>query len=150
QEAVTIRPPLVYGPAVRGNLRALARLVRTALPLPFAGLGARRSLVGVTNLTGAVELCLRHPDAAGGRYLVADWHPTTADLAAALAAADGRAVRLWPVPSAAFRMAAALGAGAAIARLTEALEVDAGGLSRLGWRPEVAPADELVRLMRAL
>ncbi|MCC7274070.1 MAG: NAD-dependent epimerase/dehydratase family protein [Alphaproteobacteria bacterium] len=148
-ETAIVRPPLVYGPGAAGNLRALARLVRSGLPLPFAGLDNRRSLVGVGNLATAIETCLRHPAAAGGRFLVADWHPSTAELVRALAAAAGRPPRLWPLPSALFRVLAMLGGGAALARLTQSLEVDASGLAALGWRPATPPAAELAALMRA-
>jgi nucleoside-diphosphate-sugar epimerase len=144
---VVLRPPLVYGASARGNLRALARLVRTGMPLPFARLANRRSLVGVSNLAAAVALCLAHPDAPGRRLLAADWHPTTAELAAALAAAAGRRPRLVPVPAVLFRAAAALAGGAAIGRLTQPLEVDPSGLAGLGWRPSVPPAAELAALM---
>ncbi len=146
---VVLRPPLVYGPGVRGNLRALARLVRQGLPLPFGRLANRRSLVGVSNLAQAVELCLTHPDAAGRRLLAADWHPTTAELVGALAAAGGGRARLLPVPGFLFRAASVVGGGA-IARLTQSLEVDPAGLAGLGWRPMVAPATELEALMAAL
>ncbi|BBK41073.1 epimerase/dehydratase [Allostella vacuolata] len=149
-EPVVLRPPLVYGPGVRANLRALARLARSGLPLPFGRLANRRSLVGVSNLAAAVELCLSHPDAPGRRLLVADWHPTTAELAAALARAAGRRPLLLPVPAAVFRLAARLGGAAAIARLTQPLELDPAGLAALGWRPAVEPAAELAALMAAL
>ncbi|WP_374445317.1 NAD-dependent epimerase/dehydratase family protein [Stella sp.] len=149
-EPVVLRPPLVYGPGVRANLRALARLARSGVPLPFGRLDNRRSLVGVTNLAGAAEVCLVRPEAAGRRLLVADWHPTTAELAAALARAAGRRPRLLPVPRLLFRAAAALGAGAAIDRLTRPLEVDPAGLRGLGWRPERSPEVELAALMAAL
>ena len=149
-EPVVLRPPLVYGPGVRANLRALARLARLPLPLPFGGLDNRRSLVGVTNLAAAVALALVHPDAPGRRLLAADWHPTTAELVQALAAAAGRTAWLVPVPPAWFRAAAAIGAGAAVARLTRPLEVDPAGLRSLGWAPEQAPERELAALVRAL
>jgi len=42
---VVIRAPLVYGPGVRANFRALLRLCDTALPLPFGAVRNRRSLI---------------------------------------------------------------------------------------------------------
>lgn len=149
-DPVVLRPPLVYGPAVRANLRALARLARSGLPLPFGRLDNRRSLVGVSNLAGAVAVGLTSPGAIGRRLLVADWNPTTAELGAALARAAGRRPLLLPVPRALFRLAAALGGGAAIDRLTRPLEVDPAGLLALGWRPVVSPETELAALMAAL
>jgi UDP-glucose 4-epimerase len=44
-DLVILRPPLVYGPAVKANVRALIRLAGSGLPLPFAGVDNRRSLI---------------------------------------------------------------------------------------------------------
>jgi nucleoside-diphosphate-sugar epimerase len=118
--------------------------------VPFGRLDNRRSLVGVSNLANTIELCLARPEAAGRRLLVADWHPTTAELSAALARAAGRRPLLLPVPRLLFRAAVGLGGGAAIDRLTRPLEVDPAGLVALGWRPATAPAEELAALMAAL
>ena len=37
-ELVILRPPLVYGPGVKANFRALIRLAANGLPLPFSGI----------------------------------------------------------------------------------------------------------------
>ena len=44
-ELVMLRPPLVYGPGVGGNFRALSWLAGSGLPLPFAAVDNRRSLL---------------------------------------------------------------------------------------------------------
>ena len=49
---VALRPVLVYGPGVKGNMAELIRLARSRLPLPFGGLTARRSLL-VARQSGA-------------------------------------------------------------------------------------------------
>src|SRR5258708_32435057 len=49
-ELVILRPPLVYGPGVGGNFRALMRLTGRGVPLPFAVLDDRRSLIFLHNL----------------------------------------------------------------------------------------------------
>ena len=55
-ELVVLRPPLVYGPGVKANFRALLRLAASGLPLPFAGIDNRRSLIFLDNL---VDLAAR-------------------------------------------------------------------------------------------
>ncbi len=35
-EVVIIRPPLVYGPGVKGNILRLLRWIELGIPLPFA------------------------------------------------------------------------------------------------------------------
>ena len=42
-----LRPAVVYGPGVKGNIASLATLARTPMPLPFAGLDNRRSLLAL-------------------------------------------------------------------------------------------------------
>jgi len=141
-EATVLRPPLVYGPEVKGNFRALLRLCRTGLPLPLGAIDNRRSMVHVDNLADAVRACLDHPAAAGETFLVADGADlSTPELARRLARAMGRPARLVPVPVALLRLAGALtGRRRVIARLVESLAVEATGLgARLGWRPPKTP-----------
>lgn len=49
-----IRPPLVYGPGVRGNLQSLARWGRLGLPSPFGLVKNKRHLVHVSSLCDAI------------------------------------------------------------------------------------------------
>ena len=71
-EWVIVRPPLVYGPGVRGNLLALLKSIHRGTPWPVGSLHNRRSLVSVFNLSDFLLLLLDHPAAANNRFLVAD------------------------------------------------------------------------------
>src|SRR5690606_20390339 len=53
-EVVIIRPPLVYGPGVKGNFASMARLVDKGLPLPFGAINNKRSLVSIDNLVDLI------------------------------------------------------------------------------------------------
>lgn len=137
-EVAVIRPPLVYGPGVGGNFRSLLKLVAKGLPLPFGGLDNRRSLIFVGNLADAVILCLTHPDAPGGRFLVQDGQPlSTADLVRAIGAALGRPARLIPVPTGLLALGARLaGRQAVYDRIAGSLAVDDRSIRQtLGWAP---------------
>jgi nucleoside-diphosphate-sugar epimerase len=141
-EHVILRPPLVYGPDVPGNLRRLLRLVASGVPLPLARVRNRRSLLAVENLVDALEACARHPAAAGMSYLVADGEEfATPQLVRLLADGMGVPARLLPVPVALAQFAASVaGFGAAFRQLCSSLEVNAGRLrTELGWTPPVAP-----------
>jgi nucleoside-diphosphate-sugar epimerase len=141
-EVVVLRPPLAYGPGVGANFRRLLRAVDRGLPLPFALIRNRRSLVYRGNLASALIAALDHPGAAGETFLVADGPPwSTPDLVRRLAAALGRPARLLPVPPALLAAGGRLaGRGAAAGRLLGDLAVDDRRLrSRLGWAPPVAP-----------
>lgn len=140
-ELVILRPPLVYGPAVGANFRALMRLVGSRLPLPFAGVDNRRSLIFLDNLVDLTALAAIHPAAAGEVLLVRDAVDlSTPALIFALADGLGCRARLFGFPEvgfAAFRQIPAL--GPLIARLTLSLQADdrtTRGL--LAWTPPVA------------
>ena len=137
-EVVVLRPPLVYGPGVGGNLHVLLRAVARGLPLPLGAVRNRRSLVFVGNLADAIVRCVESPAAAGRTFLVDDGEPrSTAQLVSDLARASGRAPRMLSVPPALLgRVAGWLGQGDAAGRLLNDFEIDSGALRRtLGWTP---------------
>jgi UDP-glucose 4-epimerase len=150
--AVTVlRPPLVYGPGVKGNLRALLRLVDRGVPLPLGCIHNRRSLIGVDNLSDAVRACLAVP-ASGFRVftLCDDEAVSSPGLVRLLAAGLGRSPRLLPIPVALLRLAGTLtGKSAAVQRLTSSLEVDGSAIRRaLTWTPPVTLADGIAAMAR--
>lgn len=71
-EVVIVRPPLVYGPGLKGNFISLLAAIDRGIPLPLAGANNVRSLVYMGNLADALIACATHPAAAGQTYLVSD------------------------------------------------------------------------------
>jgi nucleoside-diphosphate-sugar epimerase len=150
-EIVVLRPPLVYGPGVKGNFLRLMRLVERGMPLPLGSIANRRSLIHVGNLADAVLAALDAPGAAGRTYLAADGEDvSTPALVRAIAQALGTRARLLPCPAALLNFGAALaGRRAQAERLTGSLQVDATLLTReLGWRPRVTLAQGLAETAR--
>lgn len=97
-ELVVIRPPLVYGPSVGGNMQSLIRLSRSGIPLPLKHVKNRRSMIGIDNLVDFILLCCNHPYAAGETFLISDGEDiATPDLLSRLGAATDTAVHLFPV-----------------------------------------------------
>ena len=140
-ELVVIRPPLVYGPGVRANFRALIRLAGSGVPLPFAAVDNRRSLICRDNLVDLLAVAAVHPNAAGKTLLARDGEDlSTPALIRALAAGLGRRARLFAVPAAAFAPLRALpGIGPPLSRLTLSLQVDDSATrALLGWTPPAA------------
>lgn len=139
--AITVlRPPLVYGPNVKGNFRSLVRLVDRGIPLPLGLIRNRRSLISVNNLTDAVRACLERPPAPGQCqvFTLADSEAVSSpELVRRLARALGRPARLLPVAPALMRLAGAMiGKAAAVQRLTASLEVEGETIAAaLGWTP---------------
>jgi nucleoside-diphosphate-sugar epimerase len=137
-EIVVLRPPLLYGPQVRGNFLRLIELVARGTPLPLASIANRRSLLYVGNLADAVIAALDAPQAAGKTYLVSDGEDvSTPELVRALALALGVRPRLLPCPASVLHLASTLiGRRAEMRRLTGSLPVDSSAIRReLGWRP---------------
>lgn len=137
-EVVVLRPPLVYGPGVKGNFLSLLRLCDRRLPLPLGGIANRRSLLFLDNLVDAIGLCLTQSAAAGGTYLLRDGEDlSTPELIQRLSAALDRPPRLFAVPTAVLgALGRCLGRRAEMERLLGALAVDDGKIRReLGWSP---------------
>ncbi len=137
-----IRPPLIYGPGMKGNLRVLVTALRRGMPLPLGGItDNRRSLVGVDNLLSLVGVALTHPAAANAVFLASDGEDvSTAGLLHALARAMGRNPRLLPVPERLIRLVAGFaGKSAAADRLVGSLQIDISDTrAKLGWAPTVS------------
>src|SRR2546427_720898 len=136
-ELVIVRPPLVYGPEVKANFLRLLRWIDSGLPLPFASVRNRRSLIYVGNLVDAIARFAEHP-AARGPFLVGDDESvSTPELVPRIARMLGRPARLLPVPPALLRVAGMIaGRRDEIRRLTANLAVDSFKARRLlDWRP---------------
>ena len=140
-EVVCIRPPLVYGPGVKGNFLSLLRWLDRGLPLPLGAIRNRRSLVGLDNLIDLIIICLDHPAAANQTFLVSDDDDlSTTELLRRMAIALERSVRLLPVPSALLELGARLlGKKDVAQRLLDNLQVDISKTKKLlGWSPPVS------------
>lgn len=147
-EMVIVRPPLVYGPGVKGNFLTLLHWVERGVPLPLGGCRNRRSLIGLDNFVDVLVRCVAHPAAAGRTFLVSDGEDlSTPALIRGLARAFGRPARLLTIPPVMLRLAARLlGRSAIYERLCGSLQVDAGSVQRLlGWQPPLTVEEGLSR-----
>jgi nucleoside-diphosphate-sugar epimerase len=147
-EVVVVRPPLVYGPGVKGNFLALMRLIKRGLPLPVGACDNRRSLVGLSNLVDLLVRCVSEPRAAGETFLAGDGEDlSTPELVRRLARALGRPARLVPSPPRWFWIAARLfGNPGLYDRFCGSLQVDISKARRvLDWTPPVTIDEEFAR-----
>jgi UDP-glucose 4-epimerase len=146
-----LRPAIVYGPGVKGNLASLLRIASTPWPPPFARFSNRRSLLALENVVAAIELALTADACVGDTFLVADPHALTlADIVAALRAGAGRSPTLLSVPPAIFEATVkALGRSDIWERLGGSLVVDSSKLIATGWRPDPDTASGLARMAAA-
>lgn len=147
---VALRPVLVYGPGMKGNLARLIELARSPYPLPLGGLHAKRSLLSLDNLVDAIDTVLAAPAPIGGPLIVADQDPVSvAEMVAAMREGMGRGPGLIPVPAPFLKLALkAAGHDDWYERLAQPLVVDTSNLSRLGWTARVSAREGLRRLVR--
>jgi nucleoside-diphosphate-sugar epimerase len=151
-EVVVVRPPLVYGPGVKGNFLSMMRWLSTGIPLPLGAVQNRRSLVALDNLVNLLATCIDHAAAANQTFLVSDGEDvSTPDLLRRLARALGKSACLLPVPEGVLTLGATmLGRGAAVRRLCGSLCVDIGKTRQLlGWSPPLSVDEGLRRAAEA-
>lgn len=150
-EVVIIRPPLVYGPGVKGNFARMMSLISKGLPLPLGAIHNKRSLVGIDNLVDLIVRCIDHPAAANQVFLAGDGEDlSTTELLRGVAEAMGRPAHLLPVPARLLSLTAALlGKRAVAQRLLDSLQVDISKAhDLLGWIPPVPVKEGLKRCIR--
>jgi UDP-glucose 4-epimerase len=137
-EVVVIRPPLVYGPGVKANFFNLMVLVSKGLPLPFAAIHNKRSLLSLDNLVDLLVLCIDHAAAVGRTFLVSDGEDlSTPQLIRLLSQSMRRSPRLFWMPPAMLRLVGyVIGRSQQVNRLLDSLQVDGRStLDALNWSP---------------
>lgn len=129
--AVVLRPTLVYGPGVKGNLEKVIRLVATGLCPPLPDTRNRRSMIHVHDLCELALKVAEHPDAAGKRYIVADRRAySTHELYAGILESLCKPVPSWSVPPIVLRAAGRVGdIGGRLLR--QPVPLNSGMISRL-------------------
>ncbi|MCK7546995.1 UDP-glucose 4-epimerase family protein [Marinobacter koreensis] len=147
-EVVIIRPPLVYGPGVKGNFASMARIIAKRLPLPLGAVHNKRSLVALDNLIDLIVTCIHHPSAANQVFLAGDGEDlSTCELLRRVGEAMGRKARLLPLPVALLQLGlSVIGKGAIAQRLVGSLQVDISKTRDvLDWKPPISVDEGLRR-----
>ena len=147
-EVVIIRPPLIYGPGVKGNFANLIKLVRKGLPLPLGAIHNRRSMIALDNLVDLIITCIDHPNARNQIFLASDGQDlSTTELLHGLAQVRGKPARLFPLPGVLlFGAASVLGKTSVANRLMGSLQVDISKTrTLLNWTPPISVDEGLRR-----
>lgn len=147
-ELVIIRPPLVYGPGVKGNFSSLLAIAKKNLPLPLGAIHNQRSMVALANLVDLIITCIRHPQAANQTFLVSDGDDiSTSQLLAMMTLVAGKSPRLLSVPMSWLRLLGRVtGKQAVIERLCGNLLVDISHTkATLGWQPPISVEEGIKR-----
>ena len=147
-----LRPVLVYGPGVKGNLARLMQLAHSPWPLPFGSFTNRRSLLARQNLIAAIRLALRSAgDHRRNLYRGrSDRRSRSPKSSPRLRAGQGRSPRLVPVPPALIAMALkALHRADVWERLGGEMVADPKKLLRAGWQPPIETRAGLAAMVQA-
>lgn len=148
-EFVILRPPLIYGPGVKGNFASLIELVQKRVPLPFGTINNRRSLIALDNIVSAILLASVHPSAANQIFLLADDEVvSTSQLIKQISHAQGNKTKLISVPVSWMKFFAALmGKSSACERLFGSLQIDASKIRHIiGWKPVTSMSRQLAKM----
>jgi nucleoside-diphosphate-sugar epimerase len=151
-EVVIIRPPLVYGPNVKGNFAKMVGWVRKGVPLPLGSVHNQRSLVALENLAAFIVLCSDRalsPLAANEIFLISDDDDvSTTELLRRIAKAYGVKPRLLAIPQSWIEAAARLLGNRAVAdRLLGSLTIDnSKARELLRWTPIVSMDEQLKKM----
>ena len=154
-EVVVIRPPLVYGPGVKGNFAQLIRWGTGRMPLPLGAIDNARSMIALDNLIPFIYLCADRAaseKAANQVFFVSDGVAlSTTQLLRNVAIAYGRRPWLIPVPTMLLRwIAGLLGKSDTADKLLGSLVIsDEKARSLLGWKPPIDEHDQLRRMWQA-
>jgi nucleoside-diphosphate-sugar epimerase len=135
---VVLRPPLVYGKGVKGNLALLSRLSQWRMPLPIGAIrGNRRTLVALDSLCRAVTMAADGAIPTGCYIVCDDESLSTREIVEALCCNMTWRPLLLSVPPTALRHAFDLMGKASFSEnLLDSMECDAARLKSVSdWRP---------------
>jgi UDP-glucose 4-epimerase len=146
-DVVVLRPPLIYGPGVKGNFLQILKLVDHRFPFPISGIHNKRSMLYVGNLTSAIATLLERDRFPEPVFHVADGGEplSTQDLVRQLGHLMGRRVVLFPAPKLLLRLGGTLlGRRDLVDRLVGSLTVSTDRIeSALDWTPPISVAEGL-------
>lgn len=148
-DVVIIRPPLVYGPGVKGNFPIMVDWIRKGIPLPFGIINNQRSFVALQNLVNFISVCVTHKKAANEIFLISDGvDVSTTQVLHKIAETMHQNLLLLPIPVSWMCLAARIIAKQDVAnRLFSSLTIDNSKARKLlGWHP-VITMDEQLRIM---
>lgn len=97
---IIIRPPLIWGEDVKGNLKILEQAIKWRIPLPLDKIENRRDLVSIHNLVNFIHHCLLLSKLEHTTLLISDGNPiTTTNIVERLAADKDINALLFKLPN---------------------------------------------------
>ena len=150
-DLVIIRPPLVYGPEVKGNFEKLIRLTSLKVPLPLESINNRRSMVSVDNLVDLISKCITAKNAENQVFMVSDDHDlSTPELIRMICLSKGINSKMFSFPPILLELfLKCLGKGQVYERLCGSMQVDITHTkTQMKWEPITSPEKSFLMYFR--
>lgn len=157
-----VRPCLMYGAGVKGNLQKMIQAVERGFFPPLADIKAQRSMVFAGDVVEALLLAATQEAANHQPLIVADGESyVVSDLYAAIRAAHDKKPATWHIPLPLLKAAGVVGDAVeklgihlpvnsgAVKRLTENAMYSSAKLRQLGWVPSTTFYRELPSMILA-
>lgn len=142
-----VRPAVVYGSGVKGNIRKLIGLTRKLPILPFMGIDAKRSLVYIDNLLAMLKTIIEQR--ASGIYIASDPPKSTTEIIREINMSLKNPKRMIPFPTI-FRSVIRVLRPGVYQRLFEEFVVDPSSSNeRLHFIPPFTFAEGIREMMKA-
>lgn len=101
-----VRPSLVYGPNVKGNLQLMLSGIKAGWFPPLPETGNRRSMIHVDDLVQAILLVSEDKRANGGIFIATDGTPySSREIYNSMCGVTGKLIPKWSVPKTLFDIA---------------------------------------------
>jgi len=143
---VILRPPLVYGAGVKGNLSLLMNYIDKNIPMPIVKTKNLRSLISLTNLVDALILVGLNDKIVNKTYLIADDIPIKVEeLYRNIAIAMNKQIFLIKLPSIILKILLwPIGKVKLVEKISTSLIIDNTEIKNdTNWRGKISLSDEL-------
>ena len=151
-EVVIVRPPIIYGPNVKGYFNTILKIIKLGIPLPFAYFTKnKRSFISLENFLSFMEIVFKHPKAANNIFICSDdYDISTNELLKILIKGMNKRNRLFYLSPIILRtLFFIIGKSNIYLKLSQNLSVDCSKAKEiLGWQPVITLPKAMNKLSR--
>ena len=141
-----LRPSLVIGPGLKGNILFLIKIIDKFPILPLKNKTAKKSVVGLNNLISFVEMAIKNPLLYGKKIPISDENISIYDLSLKISKALNKKRYFFSIPK--FINAILVSLSSRFLKLFSNLEVDSSFLKdNLNYSPRFSTEYEISRVV---